>query len=196
MKKFQLHFLTLAILLISTTSFAKTIKLHQPDTTSPLMKIIDNRTSIREYSDKAISEDELSNILWAAFGINSHNTRTIPTARNLQDLKVFVVYNNAIWQYDAKENALNKISDENIMPYLALQPFVLQAPVHLIYAGGKQTAEAHSGSAYQNVSLYAAEKGLASVVRGSINRDTLHQKLKLGDNEIVTYHQTIGYPKN
>lgn len=182
------------ILCGAAVSHAEQIKLPQPDKSGALMKVIDNRRSGRVYSDKAISEQDLSDILWAAFGTNSHGTRTIPTARNQQDLKVFVIYNNTVWQYDGKENILNKISNDDLMPYLAQQKFVLEAPVHLIYAGGKKYAEVHSGSAYENVSLYAAEKGLSSVVRGLIDREALHDKLKLGEDEIVTYHQTIGYP--
>lgn len=170
------------------------LTLPAPDLSSSLMKIINARQSGRAYSAQQIPLQELSNILWAAFGANSHGTRSIPTARNQEDLKVFVLYNQSVWQYDGRKNTLTKISDEDLTPYLAKQDFVLKAPVHLIYAGGNRTAEVHSGSAYENVYLYAAEKGLATVVRGMIDREGLHDKLNLGENETVTYHQTIGYP--
>lgn len=173
---------------------AEQLTLPAPDISSPLMRIIDARSSGRTYSKQKISEQELSNLLWAAFGTNSRQTRTIPTSRNQQKLKIFVVYNGSVWQYDGKENVMNKVSNDDLMPYLAQQSFVHEAPVHLIYAGDKKSAEVHSGSSYENVSLYAAEKGLASVVRGLIDRDGLHKALNLGDDEVVTYHQTIGYP--
>ena len=196
MKKILLNTaLTIGLMFPCLTAGAEELALPQPDNSSALMKIINARQSGRAYSTKPLSEQALSNILWAAFGTNSHGKRTIPTGRNLQDLKVFVVYNNKVWLYDGKNNVLNQHSDADLMPYLATQDFVKQAPVHLIYAGGKKYAEAHSGSAYENVYLYAAENGLATVIRGMIDRDGLHKALKLNDDEVVTYHQTIGYPE-
>jgi nitroreductase len=174
---------------------AEEIALPTPDTSSSLMKLIDARRSGRSYdASRTVSKEELSNVLWAAFGQNSHGTRTVPTARNQQDLKIFVIFENKVWKYDGINNRLIYFSQNDLMPALETQPFVADAPVHLIYAGGKQFAEVHTGSAYQNVALYAADKGLATVVRGFIDRDTLHKKLKLSDDEVVTYHQTIGYP--
>lgn len=175
---------------------ASDIKLPTPTINTPLLKLIDNRSTIRNISDKPVSLEILSNILWTAFGINSHNTRTIPTGKNEQDLKVFVVYDKKVWLYDGKNNILNYYSDTDLMPYLAKQDFVNHAPVHLIYAGGKHYAHTHSGSAYQNVYLYAAEKGLATVIRGYFDADKVHKALQLPETEIVTYHQVIGYPQN
>lgn len=184
-----------SVLLNGTVCKAESINLPQPDTSSELMKIIDARKSGRAYSNKPINNQELSNVLWAAFGTNSHGTRTIPTARNQQNLRVFVFYNNAVWEYDGKENVLNKYSDTDLMPYLDSQEFVKDAPVHIIYVGDKKYGEVHSGSAYENVSLYAAANGLSSVVRGLIDRDGLHKALDLSEDEVVTYHQTLAYPQ-
>ena len=182
-------------ILCTTIANASEINLPKPEINTPLTKLIDARKTTREISNKPIELEVLSNILWAAFGTNSHNTRTIPTGKNEQDLKVFVVYDNKIWLYDGKNNKLNQYSQTDIMPYLAKHDFVNDAPVHIIYAGGKHYAFAHSGSAYQNVYLYAAEKGLATVIRGYFDADKIHQALNLSDNEIVTYHQVVGYPK-
>lgn len=193
-KNFMAAVLFAALVLSGFTAGAEELALPKPDTSSALMKIIDARQSGRAYSDQKISEQELSNILWAAFGANSHGKRTIPTGRNQQDLKVFVIYDNAVWLYDGKNNLLNKYSETDLMPYLDSQDFVKPAPVHLIYAGGKKYAEAHSGSAYENVYLYAAENGLSTVIRGLIDRDGLHKALNLNEDEVVTYHQPIGYP--
>lgn len=173
---------------------AQALDLPKADLSSPILKTIDARKSTRNFSSKPVSEQTLSNILWAAFGTNSRNTRTIPTAMNQQNLKVFVVYNNAVWQYDGKNNKLVKLEAPDLMPFIAKQDFVKNAPLQLIYAGGKKFADAHSGSAYENVSLYAAEQGLASVVRGSIDREALHKALNLADDEIATFNQVIGYP--
>ena len=173
---------------------ATEIKLPKPNTDTPLMKLIDTRTTIRSISDKKIDLNVLSDVLWSAFGTNSHNTRTIATGKNEQDMKVFVVYENKVWLYDGLNNKLDEYSDIDLMPYLAKQDYVNNAPVHLIYAGGKDYAYAHSGSAYQNVYLYAAEKGLATVIRGYIDAQEIRKALNLPENEIITFHQVIGYP--
>ena len=151
MKKIIFFVVTIYSCLSVTSLQASDINLPAPSIDTPLLKLIDRRSTIRNISDKPISLEILSNILWTAFGTNSHNTRTIPTGQNEQNLKVFVVYDKKVWLYDGKNNKLNYYSDVDLMPYLAKQDFVSKAPVHLIYAGDKQYAYAHSGSAYQNV---------------------------------------------
>ena len=194
MKKTFLSSLLASTLLISANANANEINLPKPDTSSSLMKIIDARATSRAFSSQTINQQVLSNILWAAFGTNSHNTRTIATGKNEQDLKVFVIYEGKVWLYDGKNNVLNFYSDADLMPYIDKQDYVKDVPVHLIYAGGKHYAEAHSGSAYQNVYLYAAENSLATVIRGYIDKEGLNKALNLPETESVTYHQPIGYP--
>ena len=194
MKKTFLSSLLASTLLISANANANEINLPKPDTSSSLMQIIDARATSRAFSSETISQQVLSNILWAAFGTNSHNTRTIATGKNEQDLKVFVIYEGKVWLYDGKNNVLNFYSDADLMPYINKQDYVKDAPVHLIYAGGKNYADAHSGSAYQNVYLYAAENSLATVIRGFIDKEGLNKALNLPETESVTYHQPIGYP--
>lgn len=194
MKKTFLSSLLASTLLISANANANEINLPKPDTSSSLMKIIDARATSRAFSSQTINQQVLSNILWAAFGTNSHNTRTIATGKNEQDLKVFVIYEGKVWLYDGKNNVLNFYSDADLMPYINKQDYVKDAPVHLIYAGGKNYADAHSGSAYQNVYLYAAENSLATVIRGFIDKEGLNKALNLPETESVTYHQPIGYP--
>ena len=78
-------------------------QLPLPDKTTPLMKVIDKRVSGRAYSSEDIGLQTLSDLLWSAFGINEKGTRTIPTARNEQNLKVYVVYQNSVWAYRAEQ---------------------------------------------------------------------------------------------
>lgn len=180
---------------------ADTRDLPKPDLEqkSPaLMELLNTRKSERIYNkNKQIDNKTLSEILWAANGSNKYGRRTIPTARNEQNLKVFVLEENGVWFYNAQENRLEKISDENAIPYTGeKQDFVFDAPVHLIYTSSDQHwGSAHAGSAYQNVYLYATARGLATVIRGLINFDALHKSLKLNKDEFVIAHQTIGYGK-
>lgn len=172
------------------------MQLPQPDKSSELMQLIDNRHSSREYSNKDISEQTLSDILWASFGINKKGTRTVPTAMNKQNLKVFVVYQNSIWSYDANANTLVKVSDEEISKYIAKQDFVKDAPLNLIYTGSdKEYSSFHAGAAAQNVYLYATSKGLNTIVRAYIDKDELKDKLHLDRDEFVIMNQVIGYPE-
>ncbi len=172
-------------------------QLPQPNKNSELMQLIDNRHSSRQYSNKVISEQTLSDLLWASFGINRKGTRTIPTAMNEQNLKVFVVYQNSIWSYDAKANSLVKVSDEEISQYIAKQDFVKSAPVNLIYTGSdKEYSSFHAGAAAQNVYLYATSKGLNTIVRAYIDKDELKDKLHLDRDEFVIMNQVIGYPES
>ena len=161
------------------------------------MQLIDNRHSSREYSNKDISEQTLSDLLWASFGINKKGTRTVPTAMNKQNLKVFVVYQNSIWSYDANANTLVKVSDEEISTYIAKQDFVKNAPLNLIYTGSdKEYSSFHAGAAAQNVYLYATSKGLNTIVRAYIDKDELKDKLHLDRDEFVIMNQVIGYPES
>lgn len=194
MKKTLFSTLLASTILIGATANANEIKLSEPDLSSSLMKTIDTRKTSRAFSTEKLKPQDLSNVLWAAFGTNSHSTRTIATGKNEQDLTVFVIYEGKVWLYDGKKHVLNFYSDVDLMPYIDKQDFVKDAPVHLIYAGGKHYAEAHSGSAYQNVYLYAAENSLATVIRGYIDKEGLNKALNLPENQTVTYHQPIGYP--
>lgn len=192
--KFLMAFL---IALMSFNVSAGELKqLPLPDKTTPLMKVIDKRVSGRAYSSEDIGLQTLSDLLWSAFGINEKGTRTIPTARNEQNLKVYVVYQNSVWAYRAEQNALEKVSDEEVSQYIAKQYFVKDAPVNLIYTGSdKEYSSFHAGAAAQNVYLYATSKGLSSIVRGYIDKDELKDKLNLDRDEFVIINQVIGYPR-
>ena len=200
MKKHIFYTLFTASALTGFNAYAtETQNLPQPDIEqqSPaLMNLLNTRKSERIYNkNKEIDDKTLSEVLWAANGINKYGRRTIPTARNEQNLKVFVLKENGVWFYNANENRLEKISDENAIPYTGeQQDFVFNAPVHLIYTSSDQRwGSTHAGSAYQNVYLYATAKGLATVIRGLIDFDALHKALKLDSDEFVIAHQTVGY---
>lgn len=171
-------------------------KLPAPDLQGgkPLMETIAARKSTREFSAKKIDDTDLSNILFAAWGISHDGKRTIPTAKNTQDLEVYAVLENGIWRYNAQDNSLDPVTKENIKPAIALQDFVNEAPLTLIYTGkdGKNTAM-NAAAAYQNVGLYCASRGLNNVVRGYVNKAEIAKALNLEEDNIVVT-QTIGWP--
>ncbi len=192
MKKFLL---TAALFItFQASANAETLNLPQPDKTGgiPLMEAISKRQSVREFSAKEIGTQTLSDILYAAWGVSHDGKRTIPTALNKQDLQVFVFYKNAIWKYDGIK--IDLISETDLTPALALQDYVKDAPLTLIYTGSDtKYSPMNAAAAYQNVGLYCASRGLNNVVRGYINRDEIAKALKLPANEIIV-SQTIGWP--
>lgn len=185
--------------LISTSVLAADIKLPEPDKseTASLMQALEARHSDRAFADKDISLQELSTVLWAAYGTNRPDgKRTIPTAMNEKDLSVYVFNKDGIYLYDADENLLKQISDKNQLSLFQKQDYMTNVPVVLVYVGsGEDYAAMHAGSAYQNVGLYAAAHNMANIVRGYFDRDGVAKALKLGKNQRVIISQAIGWPE-
>jgi SagB-type dehydrogenase family enzyme len=190
---------------------AKAIKLPKPQMTGgmPLMEALLARQTRREYSSKELSEQMLSNLLWAAFGINRPDSgkRTAPSAMNMQEIDIYVATADGLYLYDAKENALNPILSEDIRAATGPQPFVKDAPVNLVFVadfsrmrGSEENKVFYSatdtGFISQNVYLFCASEGLATVVRGYVERDMLAKVMKLRDDQKIILAQTVGYPKN
>lgn len=174
-------------------------QLPTPDTTGgmPLMEAIRDRHSERFYdASKSIDDQTLSEILWAAWGVNPEGKRTIATARNQQNMGLYVLTKEGTWRYDGAQNTLTKVNNDNLIPLCAQQDFVNDAPVHLLYtAHDDRWGRCHVGSAYQNVYLYATSKGLGTVIRGLIDAPALTKALGLSGDEKVIVHQTVGYPE-
>ena len=159
-----------------------------------LMEAIAMRKSTREFSPRKIDDMDLSNILFAAWGISHEDKRTIPTAMNKQDLVVYAVRDDGVWLYNAKERVLELVTKEDIRPLIALQDYVKEAPLTLIYVGkDEKDASMNAAAAYQNVGLYCASKGLNNVVRGYVEKDKIAEVLGLKDDKVIVT-QTIGWP--
>ncbi len=152
---------------------------------------------------------ELSNILWAAYGINRPESgkRTAPSAMNWQEYDVYAVLPDGAYLYDAKQNNLVQTVEGDLREFCGSQDFVKSAPLNLIYVsdfsritrGSDEDKNlftaADCGFIAQNVYLYCASQGLAVVVRGSINRQTIAEKFKLSKSQKVILAQTVGYPE-
>lgn len=179
---------------------AEVKQLPKPDITGgmPLMQAINQRYSERFYdAAKPVDDQTLSEALWVAWGVNTGGKRTIATARNLQNMMLFVLTKEGTWKYDGAANALVKVNDKNLIPLTAQQEFVNDAPVHFLYAAkDDKWGRCHVGSAYQNVYLYATSKGMATVIRGLIDAEGLTKELGLTGDEKVIVHQTLGWPED
>ena len=207
--------LALAILLMCPSFILaqelKAIQLLPPQTDGgrPLMQVLKDRASSRNFSPEKLSVQVLSNMLWAAFGVNRQESggRTAPSASNSQDMDIYVAMPDGLYLYDAKANLLRPVLADDIRALTGRQAFVKEAPVDLIYVSDlwKMTraapgdrdfyAAAHTGFISQNVYLFCASEGLATVVRASIDRPALAKAMGLRPDQKITLSQTVGHPK-
>lgn len=189
----------------------QTIRLPLPRTQGgkPLMQALKERKSQREYSSKDIPIELLSDILWAACGVNRPDAgmRTNPTAKNYQEIEVYVARKDGVFKYEPFANEIVQAIKEDVRALTGKQEFVAQAPINLIYvadfsrmaegsAQGKEAlASLDTGFVSENVYLYCASEGLATVVRGWFDRQAIEKALKLAGERRVILCQSVGYPK-
>ncbi len=164
------------------------------------MKALNDRKTTREFSVRKISDQDLSNLLWAAVGINRPNGKlTIPTARDARDLSVYIIKQGGAYRYNAEDNTLELVNPAALIYTAAKQGFVKDADALLVYVSNNENQDyraMHAGSAYQNVGLYAASAGMSNVVLGMIDREMLHKELHLTEKDFVVIGQALGWPKS
>lgn len=183
--------LAVVMMLIASSANAQDIQLVQPQISGgkPLMDVIKSRRSERLISSEMLSQEDLSNLLWATWGISSDDgKRVVPTALNKQNIELYVLLDSGVYIYDAANNLLKLVDSKDLRPsFGASQPYAANAPVHLLFVtDDKKFGDMHAGSMYQNAFLYCASEGLACVVRGAYDREEAQKALKLdGDKEVV-----------
>lgn len=194
---------------LMTAQEPKPVALPTPQTTGgkPLMEALNARKSAREFGPEQISRQMLSNLLWAAWGINRPDgRRTAPSASNRQEIDIYVITAEGTYVYDAKGNALKPVAQTDLRKLAGTQAYVAEAPVNLIYVadsaklGGDEAnklamANANTGFIAQNVYLFCASEGLGTVVRASVNRADLGKALNLRPEQRITLAQSVGYAK-
>jgi len=209
------HFcLLLAFIFIGTGVFAqenKIIRLPDPqlEKGKPLMQVLKERKSTRNYREEDIPLQEMANLLWAANGINRKETgmRTAPTAMNRQEINIYLSTKEGLFLYDAGQHALVTIHNRDIRAYTGMQPFVANAPANIIIVANLakmgndkkadlQIAYIDAGYVSQNIYLYCASENMATVVRGSVDREKLAPEMGLKESEYIVVAQTVGYPGN
>ena len=181
----------------------------QTDIGKPVMQVLNARQSIREYTDKKLPAQELSNLLWAAWGINRPDGRhTAPSAVNYQEIDMYVILTEGVYKYNAQAHALDPIAAGDHRKEVSDREFVYLAPVILAYVadfakvrGGKNDANmifTHSDAAFigENVYLYCASQGMGTVLMGNIDRAAYGKALNINENQFVTYSQPVGYVKS
>ncbi len=189
----------------------KEISLPAPrlDAGRPLMQCLKDRQSLREFQPTPLPSQVLAELLWAAYGINRADSgkRTAPSAVNWQNIDIYAALADGLYLYEPKGHKLIQVVAEDIRPLTGLQEFVKTAPLNLIYVadlakiprGNEEEkrfySAAHTGFISQNVYLYCASEGLATVVRAMINREELAKAMHLRPEQQIILAQTVGYPK-
>jgi nitroreductase len=187
------------------------IKLPAPQTEGgkPLMQALKLRATNRAFAPDPLPSQTLSNLLWAAWGINRSDSgkRTAPSARNWQETDVYVVMAAGAYLYDAAANTLKPVAAGDLRALTGSQEFVKDAPVTLVFVADStrmkgaqpdmQQAYAWGDAAFlsQNVYLFCASEGLATGVRAMVDRPPLAKALKLAASQIIVFAQCVGYPK-
>jgi len=208
LKKILLLFL---LAVVSAAAGAReAIILPNPNTTGgkPLMQALKERKSTREFSAETLSAEVLSNLLWAAFGVNRPDgKRTAPSAMDRQEIDIYVVVRDGVYVYDARLHRLQTVASGDLRAVTGTQAFVREAPLNLVYVADYSKmatasepdklfySAADTGFIAQNVYLYCASAGLATVVRASVNREAFATAVKLSPNQKITLAQSVGYPK-
>jgi len=180
----------------------------QLNTGMPLMQALSRRASNRDFARRPLSLQTLGGLLWAADGINRPDSgkRTAPSAHNRQEVQIFAAKADGLYRYDAPTHALVLVRARDVRALTGRQRFPAHAPLNLVYvidfnrtpgvprAAAIEAGAVATGAIVQNVYLYCASAGLASVVRGWIDKKALAKAMGLGPRQYIVVAQTVGYP--
>ncbi len=174
----------------------------------PLTEALAKRRTWREFAKTDLPLPTLSDLLWAANGINRKDGgRTAPSAMNAREIDIYVALPSGAYLYDAEANTLQLAAGSDIRRVTGYQDFVDEAPLDLVYVADQSRmklvpvsqrtgfAFAAAGAITQNVYLFAASRGLAAVIRAWIDREAIANALGLSHDQQVLLSQTVGFPK-
>jgi SagB-type dehydrogenase family enzyme len=175
----------------------------------PVMQALQQRQSHRDFRPDALEPPTLSDLLWAAAGINraEHGGRTSPSAMNAQEVDLYVALPQGLYLYEPQRHVLLLIKAEDVRRVTGYQDFVDNAPLDLVYvadhgrmkmvpaAQREAYASVAAGAMAQNVYLFCASHGLGTVVRAWFDRHALTKAMGLTNDQQILLTQTVGYAK-
>lgn len=209
MKKFYAFSCTILMCFTLSAQTGETISLPPAQKTGgmPVMEAFQNRKSQRSFSSKELSSQQISNLLWAAYGINRpEGFRTVPAAKEWYEYDIYVIKSDGWYLYEPKKHSLIKMGNEDLRAYGGTQDFVKAAPVNLVYVADfdrmtsttdemrKFFSAVDVGYISQNVYLYCASEGLATIILGQVDKVKVKEVLKLRPNQQVILSQPVAYP--
>lgn len=209
--------LTTAIMItIFTLGFSQnqteTIKLPEPQKEGgmALTEALNNRRTAREFDGKDLSLQEMSNLLWATFGINreENKKRTAPSAMNCQEIDIYVATSNGVYLYNAQTHELKLITQGDHRKSFGTQDFVKQSSiVFALIADYNKTrkemdkqkrinyAFIDAGYISQNIYLFAAANNMATVALGSFDQNEIDKIIHLTSEQQIIITQPVGFQK-
>ncbi len=202
---------TVAFLLLTAAACAQQVTtLPQPDMkrkTLTVMQTFKERHSERSYNERMLSQQDLSDLLWAAQGKNREDGRlTAPTARNMQEIRMYVFTAEGVQYYDPQQHTLTKVADGDHRDIVAgRQDFAKAAPVSLVLVADMEKFGSDSqhaqwmtsvdvGIVSQNIDIFCAAAGLNTVPRGTMDQKAIQQLLGLNEKQIPIINNPVGYP--
>lgn len=208
------YFIVLALIVVASSVYAQAefekIELPSPQITGgrPLMEVLNDRHTTREFNSEELHLQTISNLLWAAFGVNRPETggRTAPSAYDMREIDIYMATSDGLFLFEPVEHCLYQIHSEDIREYTGSQDFTQTAPVNLIYVVNydrmpdgieEQIAFYEAvdlGFISQNVYLFCSSEGLVTVVLAWIDYQVLTEKMDLPENSKILLSQPIGYP--
>lgn len=217
MKNLKIAKLSLSLILmiyLPSGLYGQDIVLPLPDKTGgkPLMQALNERRTTRNFAKDELSLQQISNMLWAGWGINrpEDGKRTAPSAVNWQEIDVYVSMASGLYLYDAESNVLKQVHNRDIRKVCGTQGFVADAPVNLVFVAdmtkvgkneGDQINDSDLFMSYadcafigQNIYLFCASEGLGCVIRGSIPKERLATEMGLKPMQRILLAQTVGFP--
>lgn len=204
------------VLLNSACYALDVIKLNAPVLArgTTVMQALKNRKTTRQLVDKKLSLQQLSEVLWAAGGVNRDDgRRTAPSAMNVHPVDVYVVLQEGIYLYEPGKHQLSPVAEGDFRKQAGTQDFVATAPVNLVYVADMAAFQKHPrvastpteeklkwaclevGHQSENVYLYCASEKLGATIRAAVDRDGLGKLLKLRPDQVIIVAQTVGVPR-
>jgi len=202
------------ILLGLSANAQERIKLNQPnkDRGVSIMKALEARQSTNEFANQELSQEDLSDLLWAAAGINRPEIgkKTAPSAQNAQEIDVYVCLKGGAYVYNAREHALILVTEKDLRMMGERREGAVAAPCLLLlvaetsrYQVSAYNTKEHVdnmskvdvGIVSQNISLFCAGVGIGTKPRAQMDHAGLKDALRLNDTQILILNHPVGYKK-
>jgi hypothetical protein len=175
----------------------------------PLLQVLKDRKTSRDFATRALDRQVLADLLWAAYGVNRpvEGKRTAPSAHDWQYIDIYVADAAGLSKYDGRRPALDQVKTGDLRAMTGIQEYAAHAPVDLVYVLDERKMDASlpaelrmllgaatTGAISQNVYLYCAAMRLHTGVRSDIERDALHKAMGLAPEQKILLAQSVGYP--
>jgi len=210
-----------------TNTGLNTIKLNKPNTKRgfSFMETLAVKASAREWSDRELSLQDLSDLLWAANGVNrpDEGKYTASSAQNAHDVDLYLFRQDGVYLYDAATHALEPVLGGDLRSQLMMTPpprpkdaggpppppppppsnpplqIILVSDVSRFKFGPPELkpewGALDAGIVSQNITLFCAATGLQTRPRASMDKEKIKDMLKLKDTQHVFLNHPVGYAK-